>query len=343
MKTKRALHILAVALVAFSAAACGKKATKVSPEVSGLAAVPASAQVVIVTDVARVSHSPLVERAVDQLLTRDAELATRWQKLHDTCKIDISKIKHVALAIGPKQGDAPGTGPVLMVATGQLVEAELASCVRSMVGQGGGSLTATDAGGRTLYTAKDGNRTMYFAFGRPDTVVLGSNEAFVREALGTGKKVSDAGSDIAGLIGRADQKAPVWAAGLVDERVRGGLVKVTNGQLKGPKAMLVSLDPTDGAKLEVGAVMASPDDAKTLESFAKSQLALMAMAAQAKSLGRIVDKIAIAADGDLVKFRASLDIDEVNQLISALDGGGADAQGSPPPGPGSGSGSSVTP
>jgi hypothetical protein len=93
--------------------------------------------------------------------------------------------------------------------------------------------------------------------------------------------------------------------------------------------------------------MATPADAKTLESFAKSQLALMAMAAQAKSLGRIVDKIAIAADGDLVKFRASLDIDEVNQLISALDGGGADAQGSPPPGPGSGSssgsGSAVTP
>lgn len=339
MKTKRALHIFAVvALVAFSASACGKRATKVSPEVSGLAAVPASAQVVIVTDVARVQSSPLVARAIDQLLMRDADLAARWQKLHDTCKIDISKIKHVALAIGPKQGDAPGTGPVLMVATGQLVEAELASCVRSMVGQGGGSLTAGDAGGRTLYVAKDGNRTMYFAFGRPDTVVLGSNEAFVREALGTGKKVSDSGSDIAGLFGRADQKAPVWAAGLVDERVRGGLVKVTNGQLKeGPKAMLVSLDPTNGAKLEVGAVMASPADAKTLESFAKSQLGLMAMAAQAKSLGRIVDKITIAADGDLVKFRASLDIDEVNQLISALDGGGTDAQGSPPPGPGSGS------
>jgi hypothetical protein len=74
-----------------------------------------------------------------------------------------------------------------------------------------------------------------------------------------------------------------------------------------------------------------------LESFAKGQLALMAMAAQAKSLGRIVDKIAIAADGDLVSFRATLDMDEVNLLISALDGGGAAAQDSPPAAPGSGS------
>ena len=116
-----------------------------------------------------------------------------------------------------------------------------------MVGQGGGTLTAKDVDGRTLYQAKDGNRTMYFAFGRPDTVVLGSNEAYVTEALGTGKKVSDNAEHRRRGSQLADQNAPVWAAGRVDERVAAGLVKVTNGQLKeGPKAMLVALDPTDG-------------------------------------------------------------------------------------------------
>ena len=44
---------------------------------------------------------------------------------------------------------------------------------------------------RTVYEAKDGNRVMDFAFVRPDTVVLGSNEAFVTEAIGTGKKALD--------------------------------------------------------------------------------------------------------------------------------------------------------
>ena len=77
------------------------------------------------------------------------------------------------LAIGPQAGNQQtGTGPVLMVATGKIAETELAACVRGMVGQGGGDVTAKTVAGHTLYVAKDGNRTMYFAFGRPDTVLL---------------------------------------------------------------------------------------------------------------------------------------------------------------------------
>ena len=327
--------------LAAAVAGCGhkKSGSAVSPEVSGLAAVPASAEVVIVADVAKVVDSPLVARAVDQLLLRDADLAARWQKLHERCKLGVAQIKHVVLAIGPHAGK-PGTGPVLMVATGQLVETELAACVKAMVGEGGGELTAKDLGGRTLYQARDRNRTMYFAFGKADTVILGSSEAFVTEALGAGKKALD-NPELAKWIGIADQKAPVWAAGRVDDRVRQGLVKVTAGQLSaGPAAMVVSMDPTAGAKLEVGAIMASTADAKALESFAKGQLALLGMAAQARSLGKVVDKIAITADGELVRFRADLGVDEVNQLISALDGTGAAAQDSPPA---QGSGSSSEP
>jgi hypothetical protein len=195
--------------------------------------------------------------------------------------------------------------------------------------------------GHTLYEAADGKRTMYFAFGRPDTVVLGSNEKYVEEALGTGKKVHDDPA-LSGWVGRANQKAPVWAAGRVDERVKAGLVRVTNGQLKdGPQAMLLSVDPTNGAKIEISAIMASADDAKTLESFAKTQLGLMAMAAQAKSLGRVVDKVQISTENDTVRFRADLGMDEVNLLISVLDGGAPGEQVSPPPASGSGSASAV--
>jgi hypothetical protein len=337
---KRAIVACCLAAM-FIAAGCGKKPRGKSPEVTGLAAVPASAQVVIVIDVAKVVGSPLVDRAIDQLMMRDADLAARWQKLRDSCKIDIANIHHVALAIGPKTGDSPGTGPVLMVVTGKLVEADLATCVRGMVGQGGGTLTAKDANGRTLYQAVDGKRTMYFAFGRPDTVVLGSNEAYVTEALGTGKKVHD-DPDLEMSLSRANQSAPIWAAGKVDDRVKSGLVRVTNGQLKqGPTAMLVAVDPTNGAKIEVSAVMASADDAKTLESFAKTQLGLMAMAAQAKSLGRIVDKVKIATDKETVRFTADLGMDEVNLLISALDGGPPPAQIPPSPATGSGSAGSA--
>lgn len=333
--------LAAVAVVVVAGAGCGKKAGKAAPPIAGLSAVPESAQVVLSADVARVAGAPLVTRAVETFLLKDAELATRWQRLQDSCKLDVTKLKSILLAIGPstKSDAGPGTGPVLMVATGQLVEADIAACVQAMVGKGGGSLTAKPVAGRTLYQAKDGNRTMFLAFSRPDTVVLGSNEAFVTEALGPGKKAAD-NADLMKWVKLVDQKAPLWAAGRVDERVRAGLVKVTNGQLKeGPSAMILAVDPTDGAKLDLGAVMASSADAKTLESFAKTQLALMAMAAQAKSLGPIVDKVAISADGDVVRFKANLVMADVNQLISALDGGDAGKQDSPPtPGPGSAAG-----
>lgn len=328
--------VAAFVAVGIGAAGCGKKSSKASPPVAGLAAVPESAQVVVFADVARVASSPLVTRAVETFLLKDADLATRWQRLQDSCKLEIGKLKTIVLAIGPGAGAGPGTGPVLMVVTGQLVETELAGCVRSMVGKGGGTLTARPLDGRTLYQAKDGNRTMFFAFGQPDTVVLGSSEAFVTEALGTGKKATD-NAELMTWIKLVNQKAPLWAAGKVDDRVRAGLVKVTNSQLEqGPAAMVLAVDPTDGATLDLAAVMASQADAKTLESFAKAQLGLMAMAAQAKSLGKIVDKVAISVDGDVVRFKANLAMADVNQLISALDGEGAAEQDSPPtPGPGS--------
>lgn len=325
----------AACILLVCAAACHKKAAR-TPDVAGLAAVPASAEVVIAADVARVAGSPLVQRAVDQLLLRDPDLASRWQQLRDRCKLDVGHVHDVVLAIGPPVGNKPGTGPVLMVATGQLSETQLASCVRAMVGQGGGTLSARPVGQRTLYEAKDGNQTMYFAFSRADTVVLGTNAPFVTEAISAGKKALD-NPDLARWIGMADQKAPLWAAGRVDPRVREGLVRVTSGKLSsGPEAMVLSLDPTSGAKLEVGAVMASPQDAKTLETFAKSQIGLLAAAAQARSLGPIVDAVQVSADGSLVRFHVQLSIDDVNRVLSALDGGGAAAQDSPPAsGPGS--------
>jgi hypothetical protein len=323
---------LAVVALAGGAASCSKKSKHtVSPEVSGLAAVPASAEVVVAADVARVIDAPLVQRAVDQLLSRDGGLSQRWQAMRERCKLEAKDIKRVVLAIGPHTGPQPGTGPVLMVATGKLVETDLAACVRAMVGEGGGTLTAKELDGHTLYQAKDGNRVMFFAFGRPDTVILGASEAFVTEALGAGKKVMD-NPEMAQWIGMADQAAPLWAAGRVDERVKAGLVKATAGALKqGPTAIVAALDVTKGAQVSLGAIMSTPDDAKNLESFAKTQLGGLAMVAQAKSLGTIVDKLTIAADGNLVRFKLDLDPDEVNRLVSALDGGGGSAKDSPPP------------
>ncbi len=328
MSTKLTILCLTAVITVGSVAGCGKKAPASGPssDVTGLSAIPASAVAVVAIDVPRVLGAPLVEHAIEVLLQRDPVLAGRWKQLHEGCKLDVKQLQHVAIAMGPHTGPQPGTGPVLVVATGKLVETELAACVRTMVGSGSGSLTATPLGNRTLYQAKDGTHTMFFAFGRADTVVMSANEAFVTEALGAGKKLPE-NPEMAKWIAMADQKAPIWAAGRVDERVGEGLVKATAGQLSaGPTAIIVAADLSRGAKLELGGVMATPADAKVLESFAKTQLGGLAMAAQAVSLGALVDKVQIKADASVVRLSANLDPEEVNQLVSVLDGGKGFAQ-----------------
>jgi hypothetical protein len=318
---------LALALVA----GCSKKDKGPAPALQGLAAVPATAEVVVVADVQRVIDTPLVQRAVDQLLSRDADLAARWQKLHDKCKLDVGQLSHITLAIGPHAGPQPGTGPVLLVATGKLSETELATCVRNMVGQGSGSMTAKEANGRTLYEAKEGNRVLYFSFSAPDTVVMGSNEAFVLEAIASpGRKALDS-ADLKRWIDLADQKAPLWAAGRIDDRVKSGLVKVTSGQISaGPTAMALSGDLTKGVKADMTLVMANANDAKALESFVKAQQGLLGYAAQVKGMGRVVDAMKITSAAETVKFHVELSVEDLNSLVSVLDGGGSAAQDSPP-------------
>ena len=338
----RKLAIIAVAC----AIACGKKSGPDAPppEVTGLSAVPSSAEIVIAIDVEKLASSPIVARAAEQLLMRDTQLAESWAHVRDACKIDVTKqIKRLVIALGPSSNSAkPGTGPMLMVATGAIGEAELSACVRSLVGKGGGTLTAKPLESRTLYQVKDQNRTMFFSFGSPTTIVLSSNDAFITEALGKGKKAMDH-PELAAWAKLTNQNAPLWAVGRVSERVKGGLVKVTQGQIKtGPSAFVGSMDLTEGAKLELGAVMSTGDDAKQLESQIKSQLALLVMVAQAKSLGPLVQKVKLAVDGNVVRIGAALTMDDVNHVLSLLDPAPSPAQDSPPPSPpAAGSGSSA--
>ncbi len=327
--------LLACALVL--AAACGKGAEKQKappPEITGLAAVPASAEVVVGANVEQLSASPLVKKAVEQLFLREGTFATKWAHVRDACKLDLLKqVKYVMLALGPAPAGKPmGTGPVLMVATGGLPETDLASCIRSMVGKGGGSLTVKSLADRSLYHVKDGNQEMFFAYGAPQTVVMSSNEAFVTEALGPGPKVSTSAA-MKPLLALANQNAPLWSAGKLPKQLETGLVDVTGGKLSaGPAGYVGLIDPTTGMVVEVGGLMATPADAKIIESMAKSELALLVAAAQLKQLGGIVNKLTARTDGAVVRLRLELATEDINTLLSVLDPPAKAAQ-SPPPTP----------
>jgi hypothetical protein len=338
MKSRQSLLrcLLAAALVA--GWGCGKKAEPVGPppELTGLAAVPLTAEVVIGADVAKLADAPVIDRALEQLL-RNPALAERWQHLRDDCKIDVTQqIKRVMLAIGPHAGSAPGTGPVLMVVVGSIPEAQLKECVGKLVGLGGGAVTGKAVFGRTLYLAKEGNRTMYFAYGRPDTVVLGSDEAFVTQALGPDKKAPD-NPELGKLLRLVNQSSGLWAAGRTDPRIRDGLVQLTEGKLHaGPVGFTFAADLTNGANLTFSAVMSNADDAKNLESYVNGERALLIAAAQLKSLGPVVAKVTVAVDHDVVRLRAPLTVEDLNQLLSMLDAEGSPLQDSAPAKSGSG-------
>ncbi|MBA3500423.1 MAG: hypothetical protein H0T65_08630, partial [Deltaproteobacteria bacterium] len=166
-----------------------------------------------------------------------------------------------------------------------------------------------------------------------DTIILSTSDLYVNEALSKNKKASDH-PELAAWMKLVNRNAPIWAVGRVSDRVKQGLVRVTDGQIKaGPTAFVGSADLTDGAKLELAAVMANPDDAKQLESQIKAQLAMLVMVAQAKSLGPLVQKVKLAVEGNAVRIRADLAMDDVNHVLSMLDGGAPPPQDSPPANP----------
>jgi hypothetical protein len=237
------------------------------------------------------------------------------------------------VALGPSPaGGRIGTGPMVMIATGKVFEADLVKCVRDIVGKGGGSVVVKSPEGRTLYQVKDGGRTMFIAFGRPDTVILGNNEAYVQEAVGTGRKALDE-PELAAWLKLADQNAPVWVVGRVAERLKLGLVRASSNTLKaGAKAYVGSLDLTGGVKVDLVALMESPEDAKQLESLLNLNLVGLSWAAQVAALAKVVQKVTVKAEGPSVRFSVPLTMEDVNRVLRALDGDKAAAQDSPPAG-----------
>lgn len=316
-------------------AACGKKSgdggNGPTPELTGLAAVPASAEDVVGFNVKKLLDSQLLVRAVDQLFLRNSSLSSDWGKIRVACKLDLEKsVKRVMLALGPHAGNAPGSGPTLVVATGKLAESDLSTCLRAMIGKGDGDVTAEPADKATIYAVGDAGKKWFYAFGNADTVVSSSAKPYLLEALGSGKKAPDEPS-LQKWIAMADQNAPIWWAGKVNDRISQGLIRQSAGKVAhGPVGMVGSLDPTDGAKLDVKLGMANDADAKQLESFAKTSLTQLAMGAQIYKLGGVVNKVEVTSEGSTVSIRVALTAEEVNQILSALDVGGGGVQDAPP-------------
>lgn len=319
---------LAGALATGGAAGCkGKKAAAPPPPVPivALAAIPADATAVVGLDIERLARSRLVERAVAQMFDRDPELRGKLTALAAACKLDLpTQVKQVHLAL--RQGDGPARAS-LLVATGQFTEANLTRCLQA--GAGGGEGTVRDLGGRSLYKLAAGPRALYFGFGHDDTVVLGPDDAWVQAALADGAKV-ETSALLGPALAKVDRKAAMWAVATVNPELGLALTRLSKGAIAaGPTLVAGTLDPLDGVRASAEFTMTSAADARALADYAKGELAMGTIAAQALGVGPALSKVAVAQEGTAVRFRVALTDAEVKDVLAAIDRGpsaGQDAQ-----------------
>lgn len=324
--------VVAAAVALTLTASCKKRATPPPaepPAVAALAAIPSDATVVVGLDMRRLADSDLVGRALGRMFASDPGLALRFQRLASACGVDVTRqIDHVHLAMAPG-----GVGPArrsLLVATGKLDEQALTRCLQAGVGSGGGDVTVKQAGVRSIYKLVEGRHTVYFGFGQADTVVVGPDETWVEAALSDGPKVG-AGA-LAPLLAAVDQQAGLWFAAQMDPELGQSLVRTTGGAIGAPPAgVFAELDPQAGLNAHAAFMMVSDTDANQLVEFARRELAIGALAAQAYGLGPVVAKVDVAAVGKDVHFRVRLTESELKDVLVAIDSAGPDGQDAPPP------------
>jgi hypothetical protein len=302
-------------------AACGSKKNEAEPAASvktpglvkshTMAAVPASATVVLGVDVAALADSPLVELAAGYMLKRDPVLEDRLTKLSAACNLELRRdISRLVIGMGSEQGQ------VVLIASGKFDEPALTACLNRSLTSDGGSFAARQVDGRTIYRADGGHGAVWLGFGGGG-LALSVSDAWLIEAFSGGAKVGESPS-LGPVLAAVDQSAPVWGAALVPARIGAGVSGATGGLVQqGPSAMFGTLSLADGISARLVANMASAEDAKALATKAVFELALSAMVAQKVGLGPIVSQVKADAEGAQVRFALDLSISELNQVFVA--------------------------
>jgi hypothetical protein len=316
-----------------------KKAKDVEPiklaDIAGLDAMPYDASVVIGAHAKVLAKSSLVARAVEQMFVRDPELRTRIDTYMRECKFDPAvDLDSVIIGMGDLPSPPVTAGRVVMAATGNFEEAQLASCVSRALQSDGGSLTTKQVLGRTFYRADNPTtkRVVWFTFGTPRTVLVSSSEQWLTMAVDDGKRVLD-NDRLAAEIERANREgAGLWMAGELAGRTGQGIVTLTRGAVSKPPASAYGfIDLSDGIRGELAVVMTSEKDVKGAISYIKPQLEVLAMMAQGRALGRLVSKVGVDSEAATVYLRVSLTEDELKQALSRIDTKGGPTQDTPAP------------
>ena len=324
------IYAATIAVVAISFGCSDKKKSEISntqappPAIQGLAAVPANATTVIGIDVAALAGSQVADRALQRLYAREPRLQATLAQVLQACEIRPEHdLASVTIAIVPTAARVDS----LLVAKGKFEQGKLISCLGKSLGKLGSHLETSEFEGRPIYhEVRSGPGVsgpgvsgpgVWLTFGSADTVLLSSGREALVEALGVGAKVSNTPSGVGQYLSRAQTDADLWVLHRIDPVVGEGLIAAAGGHIQAPIGVIASADLSGGLILNVELEMRSEDDAKALILQAKSQLEAVALVLQIDSLGRMVQKAELAAEGHQATLRWSLNEEELTDLIGA--------------------------
>ncbi len=324
------ISVATISVVVVSLGCSDKKKSESSdtqappPVIQGLAAVPARATTVIGIDVAALAGSPIAHRALQRMYAREPGLQAPLAHVLQACEIrPESDLASVTVAILPDDA----TTESLLVAKGKFEEGKLVRCLGQALAKLAGShLETREFEGRPIYHDVGGSVVsgpgvsgpgVWLAFGSSDTMLLSSGRGALEEALGVGAKLSNTTSGLGQYLSRLQTDADLWVLHTIDPLVGEGLIAATGGHIQAPLGVVASADLSKGLTLHLHLEMRNEGDAKILISQAMSQLQAASLVLQIDSLGRMVQKAELAAEGPWATLRWSLNEEELRDLIGA--------------------------
>ncbi len=329
----------AAAVLVAAAAGCkekskkGERGAEAVADIEGMSAMPASIDAVLGAEVPALAHSELIDRAVTRMFLGDPGLKKEIDQLFAGCGFHPERdIRTVLVGMDVDGAAVAGTERTILIASGELSEGKIASCVSKYMGQMGGALIETAVGGRTHYQADapTGRQDVWFAFGSKSTVVVSSTPELLAEALGKTPRLAD-DKAMAQLIDRARKPdAALWAAGKLPPEVGKGVASASGGQLKPPTAIFGNLAVEKGLRGEIGVEMASAEEATSAVSLAKRQLALLAQLAQKWHLGQLVARIQVTSAERTVLLQLALQEADLVKVLAPIDTPGPGQQSTAP-------------
>jgi hypothetical protein len=313
----RSSSLKAGALALALLVACGGKkqeeAAPPPPPIEGMSAIPGGATRVVGGDIAKLVASRLVRRGVAAVFERDTELEQRVERLVDSCQIVPGKnVTHFLIGLGD------GADEAVMALSGSFAENTLAACVQKALGDDG-RLSTKSVGGRTAYLAQSGDGSpVWFALGSSRSLIVASSEEWLDRGLGKGPRLADDAA-MKAILADAPTEAAIWAAGKVPEEIGRALVEAAGGEIGPPRSMTGGLELDEALNAELRARFASAFDANKLKMLAKLQMPAIAAVAQRNGLGKLVSRLDIGSEGDIVVLRLAASAAELSDLLAAVD------------------------